>query len=95
MTFDWSVVWQHRDALIAGTATTILLTVATMVIAVPCGIIVAILRLYGWAPVRALAGDRLGKEPMKRAPRPVLDLGILYREFHCLARPRLEELARD
>jgi hypothetical protein len=39
------VVWQHRDALIAGTATTILLTVATMAIAVPCGIAVAILRL--------------------------------------------------
>ena len=55
MTFDWSVVWQHRDALTAGTATTILLTVATMAIAVPCGIVVAILRLYGWAPVRALA----------------------------------------
>lgn len=55
MSFDWSVVWQHRDALIAGTATTILLTVATMAIAVPCGIVVAILRLYGWAPVRALA----------------------------------------
>ncbi|HEY3030583.1 MAG TPA: ABC transporter permease subunit, partial [Bradyrhizobium sp.] len=55
MTFDWSVVWQHRDALIAGTATTILLTVATMAIAVPCGIVVAILRLYGWGPVRAVA----------------------------------------
>ncbi|HEV2976615.1 MAG TPA: amino acid ABC transporter permease [Casimicrobiaceae bacterium] len=55
MSFDWSVVWQHRDVLIAGTATTILLTVATMAIAVPCGIVVAILRLYGWAPVRALA----------------------------------------
>jgi His/Glu/Gln/Arg/opine family amino acid ABC transporter permease subunit len=55
MSFDWSVVWQHCDALIAGTATTILLTVATMAIAVPCGIVVAILRLYGWAPVRALA----------------------------------------
>ena len=55
MTFDWSVVWQHRDALLAGTGTTILLTVATMAIAVPCGIVVAVLRLYGWAPVRALA----------------------------------------
>ena len=55
MSFDWSVVWQHREALITGTATTILLTVATMAIAVPCGIVVAILRLYGWPPVRALA----------------------------------------
>jgi len=55
MTFDWSVVWQHRDALIAGTATTFLLTIATMAIAVPCGIVVAVLRLYAWRPVRALA----------------------------------------
>src|SRR6266436_2042569 len=30
MTLDWSVVWQHRDALIAGTATTFLLTIAAM-----------------------------------------------------------------
>src|SRR5438552_9946751 len=55
MTLDWSVVWQHRDALIAGTATTFLLTIATMAIAVPCGVVVAVLRLYAWHPVRALA----------------------------------------
>jgi len=55
MTFDWSVVWEHRDALAAGTATTFLLTVATMAIAVPCGMVVAALRLYGAAPVRSLA----------------------------------------
>jgi polar amino acid transport system permease protein len=55
MTLDWTVVWQHRDALLAGTATTILLTVATMAIAIPCGIFVAVLRMYGPTPVRALA----------------------------------------
>jgi len=55
MTLDWSVVWQHRDALLAATGTTFLLTVATMAIAVPCGVVVAVLRLYGPAPVRALA----------------------------------------
>jgi His/Glu/Gln/Arg/opine family amino acid ABC transporter permease subunit len=55
MSFDWSVVWQHRDALAAGTVTTILLTVLTMAIAVPCGIVVAALRLYAWAPVRTMA----------------------------------------
>jgi len=55
MTFDWSVVWQHRDVLAAGTGTTILLTVATMAIAVPCGIVVAVLRLYGPAPIRTVA----------------------------------------
>ena len=55
MTLDWSVVWQHREALVAATGTTILLTIATMAIAVPCGLIVAALRLYAWAPVRTLA----------------------------------------
>jgi polar amino acid transport system permease protein len=55
MTLDWSVVWQHRDALVAGTATTFLLTIATMAIAVPCGILVAALRLYAVAPVRVAA----------------------------------------
>jgi His/Glu/Gln/Arg/opine family amino acid ABC transporter permease subunit len=55
VTFDWSVVWQHREALARGTLTTILLTVATMAIAVPCGIVVAALRLYAQAPVRAIA----------------------------------------
>jgi polar amino acid transport system permease protein len=55
VTFDWSVVWQHREALARGTLTTILLTVATMTIAVPCGILVAALRLYAQAPVRAIA----------------------------------------
>jgi len=55
MTFDWSVVWQHRDALLLGTATTFLLTVGTMAIALPCGIVVAALRLYAPAPVRAVA----------------------------------------
>ncbi|MFO1305692.1 MAG: amino acid ABC transporter permease [Burkholderiales bacterium] len=55
MTLDWSVVWQHRDALVAGTAMTFLLTVGTMAIALPCGIVLAALRLYAPAPVRALA----------------------------------------
>ena len=55
MTLDWSVVWQYRAALAAGTATTFLLTIATMAIALPCGIVVAGLRLYGAAPLRALA----------------------------------------
>lgn len=55
MNLDWSVVWQHRQTLIDGTQTTILLTVATMVIAIPCGMLVTLLRLYAVAPVRALA----------------------------------------
>ncbi len=55
MNFEWSVVVAHRDALAAATGTTVLLTVATMAIAVPCGIVVASLRLYAWAPLSAIA----------------------------------------
>jgi polar amino acid transport system permease protein len=55
MSLDWGIVWQHREALAVATGTTVLLTVVTMLIAVPCGIVVAVLRLYAWAPVRALA----------------------------------------
>ena len=55
MTLDWAVVWQHRDALLAGTRTTILLTFATMAIALPCGACIAALRLYAWSPIRTMA----------------------------------------
>src|SRR6202158_5710622 len=55
MTLDWSVVWQHRDALLAGTPPPFLLPIATMTIAVPCGALVAVLRLYAWHPVGAVA----------------------------------------
>ena len=55
MNFDWSVVGVHRAALAAAAGTTVLLTVTTMAIAVPCGIVVASLRLYAWAPLRAIA----------------------------------------
>ena len=55
MNFDWSVVGAHRDALAAATGRTVLLTVATMAIAVPCGIVVASVRLYAWTPLRAIA----------------------------------------
>ena len=55
MNFDWSVVVDHRAELFAATGTTILLTVLTMAIAVPCGIVIAAARLYAWTPVRAMA----------------------------------------
>ena len=45
MTLDWSVVWEHRWALAAGAAMTIQLTVLTMLLAVPGGILLAAMRL--------------------------------------------------
>ncbi|MBB3179144.1 amino acid ABC transporter permease [Variovorax sp. Sphag1AA] len=45
MQFDWSVVWTHREALLQGAALTVVLTVVTMLLAVPGGIVLALMRL--------------------------------------------------
>jgi polar amino acid transport system permease protein len=47
MNFDWSVVWRNSDALIEGTKLTILLAVTTMAIAIPGGMLLALMRLSG------------------------------------------------
>jgi len=49
---DWSIVWRSRDALAGGTLITILLTIATMLIAVPGGVVLAFMRL---SPIRVLS----------------------------------------
>jgi polar amino acid transport system permease protein len=57
MNFDWSVIWRNSDALIEGTKLTILLAVVTMVISIPGGIVLALMRLSGVRPlVWAAAG---------------------------------------
>jgi His/Glu/Gln/Arg/opine family amino acid ABC transporter permease subunit len=53
MRLDWSVVWHNAPALAEGTVLTIVLTVVTMGIAVPAGIVIAMMRL---SRVRLLAG---------------------------------------
>ena len=53
MNFDWSVVWRNADVLVEGTELTILLAVTTMAIAIPGGILLALMRLSG---VRAVSG---------------------------------------
>jgi len=45
MNFDWSVIWTHRSALLEGAALTVGLTVLTMLLAVPGGIVLALMRL--------------------------------------------------
>ncbi len=45
MNFDWSVIWTHRQALLDGAVQTVMLTVATMSLAVPGGILLALMRL--------------------------------------------------
>ena len=45
MNFDWNVIWTHRGALWDGALMTVGLTVLTMLLAVPGGILLALMRL--------------------------------------------------
>ncbi|HWK43175.1 MAG TPA: amino acid ABC transporter permease [Stellaceae bacterium] len=45
MNLDWSVVWQYRGALAEGALMTVVLSLATMVVAIPGGILLALMRL--------------------------------------------------
>ena len=53
MSLDWSVVWQHRGELLDGALLTVLLTVLTMLFAVPAGIVLALMRLSHSKPLSA------------------------------------------
>ena len=55
MTFDWAIIWQSMGALWQGALVTIALTVLTMLLSVPLGIVVALLRESSLKPVSALA----------------------------------------
>jgi His/Glu/Gln/Arg/opine family amino acid ABC transporter permease subunit len=55
MSLDWSVVWEHRGQFLAGTWMTVVLTVSTMAIAIPGGLILALMRLSRWRLVRGFA----------------------------------------
>jgi len=55
MNLDWSVVWAHRDELLHGALLTVLLTVLTMLVAVPAGIVLALMRLSRSKPLSMLS----------------------------------------
>jgi polar amino acid transport system permease protein len=55
VTFEWSVVTGNLPLLLHGAGVTILLTVITMALALPGGLLLAALRLTPWAPIRLLA----------------------------------------
>jgi polar amino acid transport system permease protein len=57
MTFDWSVVWAHAGELLQGTELTIILAVITMALAIPGGIILALLRLSGSRTLAAISAS--------------------------------------
>jgi His/Glu/Gln/Arg/opine family amino acid ABC transporter permease subunit len=52
MTFDWSVAWQYRQMLLEGVVVTCLLTVLTMLVAIPGGVGIMLLRQSRFAVLR-------------------------------------------
>ena len=54
MRFDWSVAWQYRQMLFDGVVVTVGLTVLTMLIAVPGGICVMLMRQSRFAVLRGI-----------------------------------------
>jgi len=55
MNFDWLVIWRNLDAFADGIKLTILLAVATMAMAVPGGIVLAMMRMSGIRILSAFA----------------------------------------
>lgn len=55
MTYDWSVIWDHRWEFVDGVYVTIFLAVITMAISIPLGIGVMLLRQCGIKPIEILA----------------------------------------
>lgn len=55
MTFDWSVITDNADRFAEGAAMTVLLSVLTMVLAIPGGLLLAFLRFSPVAPIRLAA----------------------------------------
>jgi len=53
MTFDWSVAWQYRSLLAEGVLVTVALAATTMLLAVPGGIAVMLLRQSRFRVLRA------------------------------------------
>lgn len=55
MNLDWSIVWSSRWLLLEGAALTVLLTALTMLISVPGGIVLALMRGSRFKPVSLFA----------------------------------------
>ncbi|MBV8651257.1 MAG: amino acid ABC transporter permease [Alphaproteobacteria bacterium] len=71
MTFEWSVVWDNRWRFIEGAEVTVMLTAATMALALPGGLLLALLRL---SPIRIVSGATTGFVEFFRATPLILQI---------------------
>jgi His/Glu/Gln/Arg/opine family amino acid ABC transporter permease subunit len=71
MTLDWSVVWDNRWRLIEGAQVTIVLAATTMALALPGGLLLALLRL---SPLRIVRNTTTGFVEFFRATPLILQI---------------------
>jgi polar amino acid transport system permease protein len=71
VTLDWSVVWDNRWRLVEGAEVTIILTATTMAIALPGGLLLALLRL---SPFRIVSKATTGFVEFFRATPLILQI---------------------
>lgn len=75
MTFDWSVVWSSLPRLLGGAWMTVWLTCITMIIAIPSGMLLALMRL---SPFRLIAGLATAFVEFFRATPLILQIYWVY-----------------
>jgi glutamine transport system permease protein len=90
MSFDWSVVWDGRYLFLQGVEMTVFLTVATMALAIPGGLVLAFLRLAPWRPVNWAAASFV---EFFRATPLVLQIYWAYYVLPVIADIRLSAVA--
>jgi len=90
MTFDWSVIWDGRYQFLQGVEMTVFLTVVTMVLAIPGGLMLAFLRLAPWRPINWAATAFV---EVFRATPLVLQIYWAYYVLPVIADIRLSALA--
>jgi His/Glu/Gln/Arg/opine family amino acid ABC transporter permease subunit len=71
VTFDWSVVWDNRWRFVEGCEVTVMLTASTMAIALPGGLLLALLRL---SPIRIVSSLTTGFVEFFRATPLILQI---------------------
>ena len=90
MTLDWAVVWEHRERFLEGAAMTMALTVLTMAIAVPGGLILAGLRM---SSVRLVSGAATAFVEFFRATPLILQIYWAFYVLPVTFNLRLSEFA--
>src|SRR4029079_357406 len=90
MTFDWTVVWDNLPRLLEGAWMTIWLTVVTMALALPGGLVLALLRL---SPATVVSAPATSFVEFFRATPLVLQIYWAYYVLPVIADIRLSAVA--